>query len=601
MNGFKKRAAECADILKQSGNLVAALAAAFITASCFSLISFGKVFANAESLSEINLVGFGVAFLASLAGLAAVLFITRLKSVIPVFLTVATAFFTVMLVTVYTKQILFNLGVILVDCLVIKWVFDGDKLGVGKIALSKRKSLCLTAFFFAVFSAAIASASIIRYQIYGAPSFDFGIFAQMFENMRHTGLPITTVERNKVLSHFGVHFSPVYYLVLPIYMIGPRPETILAVQAVAVASGVFAVYKIAELVGYSPKGSLAFSMIYLLMPSMASGCLCEFHENKFLSVMILWMVYFCLKGKTAGLFVFALLTLSVKEDAAIYVFAVALYMILARRDKLKGALLFALALVYFVIAVKVVDALGDGVMTTRLENYWAPGSENKGFAQVIKTCAGNIGYLIGQVFVEEKLKFMLWMLLPVMFTPFFNKKISTIVLLMPMLVINLMPNYVYQYNFEFQYTYGSAALIIAAAMITVIEFKPETRRTVLACCLTAATVLAMSVTPARVSSYYRAYKVDINTARQVDDMLAKIPRDAEILSNTFIASHLYNYENVYIFPNYNGPNTRKSTYALVDTRYEPELFYDYMGDDYVLTDKTGFCEVYMRKEAAPNA
>ncbi|MCR4615810.1 MAG: DUF2079 domain-containing protein [Clostridiales bacterium] len=601
MDKLRKKAAEFVDIFKQSGYVVAAVVTAFIIASIFGLFDFNKIFADAESIKFINLPVFIAVFAASLVYLAVLCFATGKKSVIPIFLVASALVFSIMLVTIYTKQLFFDLGVIFIDCLIIRWALDGDKLGIGRLKFSKRVSFWLTVFFFAVFSVTMASASAIRYKIYGAPSFDFGIFAQMFENMRHTGLPLTTVERNKVLSHFGVHFSPIFYLVLPFYMIYPHPETILVIQAVAVASGVFAVYKITDHIGYSPKCTLAFSLIYLLMPSMSVGCFCDFHENKFLSVMILWTVYFMLRGKTAGLFIFSLLTLSVKEDAAIYVFAIALYIILAQKDKLKGVLLFVMAFVYFLVAVKVVDILGNGVMTTRLENYWAPGSDEKGFAQVIKTCVGNMGYLIGQVFVEEKLKFVLWMLLPVMFTPFLNKKISTLVLLVPMLVINLMPNYVYQYNFEFQYTYGSGALIIAAAALTVAEFKPETKRTVLACCVTAATVLTMSVTPARAAGYYKSYGLDIKTCRQVDEMLEKIPKDADILSNTFIASHLYNYENVYIFPNYNGPNTMKCTYALVDTRYEPELFYEYMGDDYVLTDSTGFCEVYMRKEAAPNA
>lgn len=84
-------------------------------------------------------------------------------------------------------------------------------------------------------------ACIARYQSYTAHNFDFGIFTQMFEHMRTTGLPDTTVERNILMSHFGVHFSPFYYILLPFYMIVPRPETPLVLQTVFVAAGVFAV------------------------------------------------------------------------------------------------------------------------------------------------------------------------------------------------------------------------------------------------------------------------------------------------------------------------------------------------------------------------
>ena len=59
----------------------------------------------------------------------------------------------------------------------------------------------------------------------------------MFENMRKTGLPLITCERDRLLSHFAVHFSPVFYLILPIYMLIPAPETLLVVSAFIVASG----------------------------------------------------------------------------------------------------------------------------------------------------------------------------------------------------------------------------------------------------------------------------------------------------------------------------------------------------------------------------
>ena len=52
-------------------------------------------------------------------------------------------------------------------------------------------------------------------------SFDIGIFSQMFERMNHDLTPITTLERDRVLSHFAVHISPIFYLMLPFYKLFP--------------------------------------------------------------------------------------------------------------------------------------------------------------------------------------------------------------------------------------------------------------------------------------------------------------------------------------------------------------------------------------------
>ena len=77
-----------------------------------------------------------------------------------------------------------------------------------------------------------------KYASFSTSTYDFGIFAQMFEMMKDTGAPLTTVERDELLSHFAVHFSPVFYLLLPGYFLVQGPEYLLLVQAAAVAAGV---------------------------------------------------------------------------------------------------------------------------------------------------------------------------------------------------------------------------------------------------------------------------------------------------------------------------------------------------------------------------
>ena len=63
--------------------------------------------------------------------------------------------------------------------------------------------------------AAIGAFTCMRQAAYCTPNFDFGIFCNMFHNMRKTLLPLVTCERDKLLSHFAVHISPIYYLLLP--------------------------------------------------------------------------------------------------------------------------------------------------------------------------------------------------------------------------------------------------------------------------------------------------------------------------------------------------------------------------------------------------
>ena len=59
-----------------------------------------------------------------------------------------------------------------------------------------------------------------------------GIFSQMFERMKTDFTQITTLERDKALSHFAVHISPIFYAILPFYMLFPYVETLEILQSI---------------------------------------------------------------------------------------------------------------------------------------------------------------------------------------------------------------------------------------------------------------------------------------------------------------------------------------------------------------------------------
>ena len=93
-----------------------------------------------------------------------------------------------------------------------------EKLPKAAIYITIGVLMCLMGAFIAVFT-------IYRHKVYGSMAFDFGIFVQMYHNMAESFAPVTTCERDKLLSHFAVHFSPIYYTLLPFYYIFPTPYT----------------------------------------------------------------------------------------------------------------------------------------------------------------------------------------------------------------------------------------------------------------------------------------------------------------------------------------------------------------------------------------
>ena len=134
----------------------------------------------------------------------------------------------------------------------------------AKIHLTKKETWIIVAVIGVLFFAFIGVVTVYRYLTYSNSTFDFGIFAQMYEYMKQKGTISTTVERNKLLSHFAVHFSPIFYIALPIYFIFDNAITVQLIQAFMVAIPVIPILLLCKHHKLSNQMAIAVSLIYVL-------------------------------------------------------------------------------------------------------------------------------------------------------------------------------------------------------------------------------------------------------------------------------------------------------------------------------------------------
>ena len=597
-------------------NIIALAATSFVAASIITLSSVlvkTDMEVSFEMIKFLEIVPRGL-FMVSLVLVFAILLVVSaiLATARPIYITLAASTVTLssIMVGALEHDIYFNFGIFFVIFTVFTWLCTDDKLGLGKISFSDKTGLILVTAGAIVFTVYVGYHSAFQYLTYTDATFDFGIFAQMFDMMKKTGLPITSIERSEVLSHFAVHFSPVYYLLLPGYLIFSSPVYLYVMQALVIAVGAFAVYLISKKLGFSPMASAALSYVYLLFPTMSGGCFYDFHENKFLSVFVLFLVYFILSEKPLPIFIFALLLLSVKEDAAIYLASIALFVILARKGKkmkLIGSSLLLLSVVYFFFATNMIETLGGNPMITRLSDYYNK-IDGNGFSAVVKTIFYDIGYLIRMCFtatykgepVAGKIVFILWMFLPLVFTPFFTEKISTFVLLIPMGVINLMQSWPYQYNIDFQYTYGSAALAIFMAILAISAMKNSLQLRLITTMAAVTLVFFVSVTVPKANYYREYYTNHIDSFKEVTALLADYRDEfesASVTASDYFTPHLYYVEELEALYYYNnGGRTKYTDYFVVHSDYLKSTPVDFIEENYELVDEVRFLQIYKIKE-----
>ena len=112
-----------------------------------------------------------------------------------------------------------------------------------------------------------------------------------------------------VLSHFAVHVSPSYYVLLPFYCIVPHPGTLQVMQAVVIASAVIPMWLIGKRHGLHPLLRTLLCLVLLLLPTTAGGASYDIHENCFLLPLILWLMYAFDRRSILLTLLFAVLTL----------------------------------------------------------------------------------------------------------------------------------------------------------------------------------------------------------------------------------------------------------------------------------------------------
>ena len=402
----------------------------------------------------------------------------------------------------------------------------------------------------AVFFLLVSVWTVCRVWSFSTPSYDFSIFAQMFHSMRTTGLPMTTIERDGLLSHFAVHMSPIYYLMLPFYWLIPTPATLQVLQAAVLASAAYPLWKLGKHHGIHPMPRAILCLVMLLYPAYAGGASYDIHENAFLTPLILWLFWGIDRKNTLMTAVFAALTLMVKEDAAVYVAVIALYLLLRsllRKEtwgKTAGGAMLLGAVLYFAAVTGYLAQSGDGVMTYRYQNFMYDGSDS--LVTVIKAVLLCPMKAVFECVDKEKLEFIALTMLPLAGLPLLTRRYERYLLLIPYVLVNLMSDYQYQHDIFFQYTYGSTACLVYMALVNLSDMKLDGIRLFAlytALCIGAACFGAQILpTALRFPAKCIAYGDTYDSLR---DALDVIPEHASVAATTYYTTHLSQRDVLY--------------------------------------------------------
>lgn len=507
---------------------------------------------------------------------------------------------------------------LLICLLMIPYLLLGQNqqiLPQGPAIKSKKRWLVLTLLAAVAFFLFVSLWTVGRIMTFSSPSYDFGIFSQMFYYMRSTGLPLTTLERNGLLSHFCVHVSPIYYLLLPVYCLFPYPATLQIMQAAVLASAVIPLWLIARHYGFSGPWRAGFCLLLLFYPAFSGGTSYDIHENAFLTPLLLWLFYGIEKRNPWLTGIAAALTLLVKEDAAVYVAVIGLWLLVrgaAGRKVdtwqiLTGAVLLCGALGWFFLVTGYLERMGQGIMTYRYDNFIADGSGS--LVSVVKTVLLCPMKAVYECVDPDKLSFIALTMLPLLGIPLLTRRYERLILLIPYLLVNLMSDYRYQHDIFFQYTFGSTALL---SYLTVVNLKDLYARRIpvfykalplVMALLVSGILFGRQVVPTAVY-YPKTYLAYEDHYTQLRQLLDTVPENVSVSATTFYTTYLSQREKVYDVRYSSRDNTLNADYIVINPGAEGCLK-DYGGYDafvklldehgYVLAEKGSGVEIYKKQ------
>ncbi|MCU0500673.1 MAG: DUF2079 domain-containing protein [Anaerolineae bacterium] len=459
-------------------------------------------------------------------------------------------------------------------------------------------SFIITLVLAAGYALFMSALSVARHNGFMTHAFDLGIHDQAIYNILHGGTMRTTLYGPYAIDYIGDHFSPILYLVAPIYALYQDARTLLVLQSFFLAAGAIPIYLLARNKTRSALLAVTLATAYLLYPALHGVNLKDFHQIALVCVLLLAALYFLEIERDVPLLIALGLALIVKEEVSLTVAAIGAYIFLAKRRYRLGVALALIGLAYFAVVTGwlMPHLGGKPQIDTRFGGIIAP--DTQGAAGVAWTLFTNPVYTAMSILGnQQKLIFLFQMLLPVLFLPLLAPALAWIPAL-PALGVLLLTSAYTQYNITYHYSAHLIPFIFFLAILGATRFldmshrataeradtssapapalhrtafganvsaRPHPRTIALAASLLVAS-LAMSyqfgqIIPKHGPEFFRvAFPRPDPHAAVVERFVRQIPREAVVSTMSDIATHLTARRTIYLFP-----DVADAEYLLLDT------------------------------------
>jgi uncharacterized membrane protein len=378
------------------------------------------------------------------------------------------------------------------------------------------------------------------FNTYGEPPYDLAIFDQGMWLITHFHVPFVTIMGRNL---FGDHTSFVLYLFAPFYRLFPEPQGLLVLQTLLIAAASVPIYVLARKYLKSALIATALVAAYLLNPLIQQGNLDQFHPECFQVLFITLAIYAAIERKNRMLIVMVVLSLLVKEDAALLVIPLGLW-VAARRDRRLGLSIVAGSVAYAMIAnwLIIPSILGA-------TSIYAGRIPFGGFSGLLSTLFGHPGQFFSYAGSQGR-PFYLWQLASTVgFAFLFAPEIAFIGLLV--VAENTISDDGYMHQILYQYSMALAPVLVLGVLYALAQQSSLWRRNAITALVLVGAIWTCSLwgyAPFS-SNHVFTSTVASTSIKPLASLESEIPSNAVVSAWYPLVAHLDARTQIYVWPN----------------------------------------------------
>jgi len=396
-----------------------------------------------------------------------------------------------------------------------------------------------------------------RFLSFNATFWDLGIMIQAIWNSGHGRILHESINLGMSSSRVAVaHWEFIYLPLALIFRLIPSAPLLLYIQTATLALGVFPIYLFARKRLASEAPSLLIALAYLFYPAMHGANLFDLHGLTFATTFLLYAFHFLDRGSFAGAMIFALLSVTCREDVAIVVFMLGVYAVFFKKIKRIGLPLMGLGaiwLMFFYLRGYLFATTGILHQTSAASN-WSHLGEHGIFslftAPILRT-----GYFLQTLFSAENMLYLIKLFLPLLGLSLLAP--SVLMICLPTLLLNLLSDWSPMHQIEYQYTAAITPFLFLAAVQGLAHISNqriwpslsgEKRYRIMLVATVA--VLVSSTIATEQYSILRFHRTWQPTENQIafSARLRSIPSNHSVSATARLGPHLAARENLYHFP-----------------------------------------------------